>query len=214
MLTRIAGAYVLVALACAVSPSPAAAVVIYNEAISGDLSNNGLSPTPLSVSLGSNEVLGVTGRTDGVVDRDYFNITVPGGAVLSAITVLPGTMPGAAVSFIAIQAGNQVTVPTDTTTAAGLLGFKLYQVSDINSDILDDIGASGNGSSGFTPPLGAGSYAFWVQELAVGRYPYGFDLVLRAATAVPEPSSAAAAMVGLVAAGLTRRRRAKAQLEA
>jgi hypothetical protein len=66
--------------------------VIYDESVSGDLSNSGPAPTPLTVSLGSNQVFGTTGKsTTGVIDRDYFTFTVPKGLFLSAITLLPGT---------------------------------------------------------------------------------------------------------------------------
>ena len=49
--------------------------VIYNEAISGDLANSGLTPTGVTVTLGSNQILGTTGGTD----RDYFTFSVPAG---------------------------------------------------------------------------------------------------------------------------------------
>lgn len=52
--------------------------VIYDESISGDLSSSGLASTVLTVSPGSNELFGTTGKNDaGVVDRDYFSFTVP-----------------------------------------------------------------------------------------------------------------------------------------
>src|SRR3954451_10697287 len=64
--------------------------VIYNETIAGDLSNSGLAPSLLTVSLGSNQIFGTTGNVGGT-DRDYSTFSVPSGLQLSAITVLPGT---------------------------------------------------------------------------------------------------------------------------
>ena len=157
--------------------------VIYNEAISGDLSGSGLTPTILTVALGSNQLLGTTGNT-GVADRDYFTFTVPGGAQLTGITVLPGTTSGN-ISFLGMQAGNQVTLPTNTPTAAGLLGWRHYSPADINTDILPLMAVPASGSSGFTVPLGSGSYAFWLQDTSPGTFTYGFDF----AVAAPEPES-------------------------
>ena len=69
----------------------AQADIVYTESVSGDLSGSGLSPTPITVALGSNQVFGTTGRAAGVIDLDYFRLTVPVGEVLTSITILPGT---------------------------------------------------------------------------------------------------------------------------
>ncbi len=59
--------------ALGVATAPAHAGTIYDETVSGDFSNDGLSPTSLAFGLGSNEVFGATGRAiaGGPVDRDY-----------------------------------------------------------------------------------------------------------------------------------------------
>jgi hypothetical protein len=64
---------------------------IYNVSVLGDLSNSGLTPTLLTLSLGLNDLFGTTGKTGTVIDRAYFTFTVPQGLYLTAITVLPGT---------------------------------------------------------------------------------------------------------------------------
>ena len=128
----------------------ARAGVVYNESVSGDLSGNGLTPTLVSLALGSNQVFGSTGRNaDGVVDRDYFTFTVPGGLQWSALLVLPGTTTIGQLGFIGLELGNQLTLPTTTITAAGLLGWRHYNTADINTDILPEVGVPANGSSGF-----------------------------------------------------------------
>ena len=50
-----------IALALAIF-SNAHAVTVYSESVSGDLSNNGLTPTAITLGLGSNEILGTTGK--------------------------------------------------------------------------------------------------------------------------------------------------------
>lgn len=172
--------------------------VIFNESISGDLANSGLSPTVLTVALGSNQVFGTTGKNANtlIIDRDYFTFAVPQGMVLSAITVLPGTQTLGPLgdSFIGMEAGPQVTVLTSATSAAGLLGWDHYDTGDIGNNILPDMGSAGLGATGFTSPLRAGTYSFWVQEASVGTVSYGFDFTV---TAVPEPSSWPILLAGL-----------------
>jgi hypothetical protein len=207
--TRLALA--LFGCACAFTAQPAWAGVSYSEAVSGDLSNSGLTPTSVSVGLGQNQVFGSTGRAAGVVDRDYFTLTVPAGLQLTSIVVLPGTTTAGSVSFIGMESGNQVTLPTSAATAAGLLGWKHYTPG--NGNILPDMAIPANGSSGFTPPLSAGSYAFWVQELGTGSFDYGFDFGLEAVATqnVPDagPGLLGCAAVGaLVAFGRRRLRTA------
>ena len=40
---------------------------VYNEGVSGDLSNSGLTPTLITVSLGQNDIFGSTGKNAGMV---------------------------------------------------------------------------------------------------------------------------------------------------
>jgi hypothetical protein len=182
------------------------ASIIYDESVSGDLSNSGLSPTSLTVGVGSNQVFGTTGSVPGAgVDRDYFTISIGAGMDLTAITVLPGTSVGGSLSFFGMEAGNQVTVATNAATAAGLLGWWHYSSADINSDILPNMAIPTNGSSGFSIPLGAGNYSFWIQELSPGPFNYGFDLTISAAK-TPEPSTYAGAIGALAFLALMRRR--------
>ena len=179
----------------------------WNESVNGDLSGDGLVPTFISLAGGAEtSVIGATGRavTGGPVDRDYFRINVPAGFELSALTVLPGTVPLINVGFIAVMNGSTFTVPPDTQSAEGLLGFALYSENDVGNDILPAMGISALGSIGFTPPLPAGNYSFWVQETGTGVAPYGFSF---AVTAVPEPATALTLLAGLtlLAAALKRR---------
>src|SRR5437763_402360 len=105
----------LAILTTAAAFATAYAGVIYDESVSGDLPNSGLTPKVLTVALGSNQLFGTTGNSGGT-DRDYFTFTVPVGLGLSAINVLPGTTSGGPVSFIGIQAGPQLTLPTNAAT--------------------------------------------------------------------------------------------------
>jgi hypothetical protein len=184
---------------------------VYNESISGDLSNSGLTPTVLTFSQGLNDVFGTTGKsaTTGVIDRDYFTFTVAPGLELTAITVLPGTTTLGPLdeSFIGVEYGSQVDVSTGATTAAGLLGWTHYGVEDITdgTNILPLMGIPNLGSTGFTGPLPSGTYSFWVQEASVGTVQYGLEF-----TEAPEPSTWTMLLTGMtLLVGKTARRAAR-----
>lgn len=186
------------------------AATVYNETVSGDLSNSGLSPSVISLGPGSNQIFGSTGRGT-VIDRDYFTVNIGAGLDLVGITVLPGTQSGGAVSFIGLQAGSQVTVSTAATDATGLLGWWHYGPSDINTNILPEMAVPSMGSSGFKTPLGPGSYSFWIQDFNSGTFNYGFDLQVATAPVgpAPEPGTLGTVLVGAgILIGAIRRRAA------
>ena len=197
-------------LAAAAWASPGLAS-IYDEGISGDLSNAGTAPTVLTFGVGSNQVFGSSGQAGGVVDRDYFTFTVLPDTFLTGIEVLPGTtsIGAGSLSFIAIAAGNQTSVVPTSGSAAGLLGWTHYGPGDIGTNILDDMNRTTAGSSGFTAPLGPGSYTVWIQETAAGSANYGFDFNL---LSVPEPGTWATMLLGFAAVGWQVRRRRRPAL--
>ena len=186
--------------------SVARAQVVFNEGSMGDFSNSGLAPTFVSVNAGSNLIFGTTGRGAAGIDRDYFTITIPTGFAFTALLELPGTTVGGPVSFLGLQAGSQVTLPTNAATATGLLGWTHYGSAVVATNLFPTMSIPLNGSSGFTAPLGAGSYSFWVQDFNTGSFNYGFDVQV---TAVPEPSTYAAAGSALLLMLVLRRRFAK-----
>ena len=70
-------------------------------------------------------------------------------------------------SFIAVQEGTVFTEPTNPADidVANLLGYALFGDATVGGDNLQLIGA-GEGAQGFTGPLPAGDYTFWIQETA------------------------------------------------
>jgi hypothetical protein len=183
----------LIAFAVLSATRLASAAEIYNEATSGDLSNDRLAPTPLSVGLGSNTLT----ATSVSGDREYFRFTVPPGRRLNAIVNVAsnGTR-----SFLGMQNGSVFTEPPTATVATNLLGYSHFGSGDatIGTDILDNMAAS-NGY--FTGGLAAGDYVFWSQETGGVATTYTFDFQIGAATtaaATPIPP----VFGGLLALGL------------
>jgi len=148
----------------------------WNESIQGDFSGNGLAPTNVTMTVGSNLVNGTTGNAGQGVDRDYFTFTVPAGAVLSAIRLLPSTYVSGSSSFMAMQAGPQLTVTPSGGGIENLLGFSHYSNDQIDTDILPIFNAAGQ-----LPP---GTYSVWLQETG-GTVEYGLDFQLTS-TAPPD----------------------------
>lgn len=191
-------------LAAAALLQSAQAATAWDEGASGDFANLGASPTQVSLGLGSNLIIGSTGRNaSGVVDRDYFTFTLPAGWQLDTITVMPGTVSigPSTISFIAVEAGTQVLTNPTGGDPSQLLGWWHYGPNDIGSDILGVIGL-GPGAIGFSGSLPAGSYSFWIQETATGSAPYVLDFGV---SAVPEPATALLMLGGLAALRLRRR---------
>lgn len=152
----------------------------YNEGKSGDMSNDGTKPTKVKMKTGDNVIDGTEGRSGSGLDRDYFTFKVPKGQVLQSIIVDPKTEVGGEDSFIGVQKGKKVTVDPNGGDPSGLLGWDHYGDSDRGTDILPKI-CAGAGAQGCTPPLKAGSYSFWLQELDMGSFHYRFHFNLAAA---------------------------------
>ena len=154
----------------AVAPSQAATV--WNEATNGDISNNRLAPTSVTLAAGSNDVIGsVVGNPS---DIDYLTINVPTGDELSQI-ILESFTSTDQKGFIGIQSGTTFTQPPTGTDVTQLLGYTHFGpgAGNVGADILPSMG-TGAGSQGFTAPLAAGPYTFWIQQLgSIRKSPSG-----------------------------------------
>jgi len=139
--------------------------VVWDEDVHGELSNNHLSPTSINLAAGSNFLIASMENDFPNIDRDYFTVNVPENHVLSALMMLEhqGDDP---VTFIGVQAGAQMTVPPDTLTDAGLLGWRHVSEGLVDVDILPLIGDNPSHflATGFVPPLASGPYTFWIQQ--------------------------------------------------
>ncbi|MBU7582076.1 MAG: PEP-CTERM sorting domain-containing protein [Nostoc sp. TH1S01] len=178
------------------APNAYAANLIYREAVNGDLSNDGLNPTILNLSVGSNQIIGSsTGNPN--LDRDFFTVTFSPGRQLSQIILtnyIDLDDQGINQGFIAVQAGSRIEPTTVSSNTPPLLGAALIGAASgtqVGDNILDDLGTAapiqGNNFVGFpSGKLGPGTYTFWIQETVRGIDNYTLDFVV---TTVPEPST-------------------------
>ena len=146
----------------------------YDETQFGDLSGDRFAPTVLV--LGAN----TTQLTAAVIsgDRDYLTLRVPAGTTLSSLvlTDYQSTDPRA---FIAVQRGQSFSEPAEDADPAALLGYSLFGDEQLNINLLTAM-AEAEGVAGFTPPLTAGDYSFWVQQTSKLPTEYGFRFTLTA----------------------------------
>lgn len=156
---------------------------LYDESLSGDLSNLGSAPTQLVFSPGVNRIIGTMGGGSDA-DPDIFTFTIQPGQSLSSIYL--GPMNPQERSFYAIASGSTINM-TDATTHLG--SYLTYTIGEL-IDILAIGGAYGG--TGFELPLGPGTYTAWFQEVST-RVDYEF-----AYTVIPEPATTALILSGTV----------------
>jgi len=203
---RRAAFLVLLTLTALSTTRLASAAEVYNETTSGDLSGDGLNPTQLSVSLGSNTLT----ATSVAGDREYYRFTVPAGQQLNALVVVSTS---ATRSFVGMQQGPQVTVSPTSGSPAGLLGWSHFgslEAGTASADILPRMAASFTPPL-FSPPLPAGTYAFWSQETSGTPATYTFDFQIAAVPPAPRapvpPAFTGVLALGLLGLGMWRVKR-------
>ncbi|HEY4308855.1 MAG TPA: PEP-CTERM sorting domain-containing protein [Pirellulales bacterium] len=181
--------------------APLTAATVWNETSDGDISNNRLTPTAVTLGVGGNDVIGsVVGSPS---DIDYLTINVPAGDKLSQI-VLESFTSTDQKGFIGILHGSTFTEPAVGTNVANLLGYTHFGpgAGNVGLDILPSMG-TGPGAQGFTAPLATGNYTLWIQQLGA-LTSYDFNFVV---SPVPEPSTWALAGTAAGLYALVFRRR-------
>jgi len=132
---------------------PDEVIYSYDESTDGDLSDSSTSPTSITFELGDNIIV-ASQTSDG---PDYFTFSIPEGYALSQLVVddFDVNDPG----FIGIANSTVI----NGATAADLLGGLVYGATNIDEDILPEIGTL-NGATGFTGVLPSGDYTIWLNQ--------------------------------------------------
>ena len=187
------------AAVCALLAAAPAKAIIFDEVVSGDLSNNKAAPTALTLTPGLNSVIGTVAGfpPEGTDPQDWVSFTIPTGFVMVSYVNarynsaddqgFTGFQFGSSFSgdpFIAISYagyahfGFAATNPDQNPVPASTVGLNLLPLMANPS--------FAPGATGFTPPLAAGTYTFLIQQGNPVTTGYQFDMTVRS---VPEPGS-------------------------
>jgi len=179
-----------------VAAAPAKAT-IYDEAVSGDLSNDKAAPTALTLMPGLNSVSGTVAgfpQFGGTDPQDWVSFTIPTGFVMTSyVNSKYGSIDDQ--GFTGFQFGSSFS--GDEFTAGSYAGYAHFGTdvdnplppsSTVGVDLLPLMAnpSFSVGATGFTPPLHAGTYTFLIQQGDPSTTSYQFDMTVRS---VPEPGS-------------------------
>ena len=174
--------------------------ISYNELVSGDLASDVATPTDLGlVDLGKNTISGTLLNSVNF-DPDVFSFTVAAGQQLDMVSLTSLSSTGER-HFLAFHNG-----PLNQSLASENWITTLVDSSDLDDNFLT-IGSLENtyGGTGLPGgPVGAGTYHIWLQETDGQDYDYTFSV--STSQAIPEPSSAVVALLGICAFAMRRRK--------
>jgi hypothetical protein len=185
-------------------PGPARAAIVWSESTNGDLSSNPGAPTALVFQLGSNIINGTV--FTGTDTRDYITFTLAPGQNLVSLRLLvyddlgTGTPNDGNTGFHAINLGATSFIP-DATTIGNFLGGN-HLTPPVGVDLLPVLAAAPLGGTGFTVPLGSGTYSYLVQQTGPQQTGYSIEF-----NVTPEPSSLILVLAGVGALASRRHRR-------
>jgi len=181
---------------CALLAAAPAKATIYDEGVSGDLSNDKAAPTALTLTAGSNSVIGTVNGFDNGDGQDWVSFTIPTGFVMTSyVNSIYGSADDQ--GFTGFQFGSSFS--GDEFTAGSYAGYAHFGFAATNPDGsppsstvgVDLLPLMANssfapGATGFTPPLGPGTYTFLIQQGNPVTTSYQFDMNVRS---VPEAGS-------------------------
>jgi len=209
----------LFAAVCALLAAAPAIATIYDEAVTSvDLSNDKAHPTALTLTPGSNSVIGTVNGFGKGDPQDWVSFTIPTGFVMTSYV---NSAYGSAddQGFTGFHVGSSfpggVMSEFDPANYAGYAHFGFaannpdgnpVAASTVGVDLLPLMAnpSFAPGATGFTPPLGPGTYTFLIQQGDDVTTSYQFDMNVRS---VPEPGSSLCllGMGGLAIFALRRR---------
>ncbi len=201
---------------CALLAAAPAIATIYDEAGSGDLSNDPAAPTALTLTPGLNSVIGTVSGFDNGDGQDWVSFTIPTGFVMTSYVNSQYDSTDDQ-GFTGFQFGSSFS--GDPFVAGSYAGYAHFGTGATNPDGsppsstvgVDLLPLMANpsfapGTTGFTPPLAAGTYTFLIQQGDAVTTSYQFDMTVRSVS-VPEPGSSLCLLgiAGLAIFALQRR---------
>ena len=155
--------------------TPAAAGVVWDEAVNGELSHSPATPTLLPFTVGGNIV---TGTVINVVGRprDYLSFIVPDGHTLVSMNLLVYTPDN--IGFTAINQGVHSFFPAPETEFNYLSGIHLL-ASDVGSDLMELFVTRAVTTDSLGEPfLTPAQYCMVIQQTSVLVTTYSIEFVL------------------------------------
>lgn len=181
----------------------ARAATVWDESLNGDLSSSESAPTPISLGIGLHSITGSVSAGAGDT-RDFLSFAIAEGQSLAGLllqTWEDGTVGGPANrGFHAMNFGATSFVPS-ATTIGSFLGSAHLDFVPAGTDLLPTLALAATGGTGFSTPLGPGTYSYLVQQTGPQINRYAIDFVV-----TPEPSAALSIGSGLVGLSIWRRR--------
>jgi hypothetical protein len=167
---RVVALFVLGAAGC----SPLA----YDEAVDGDLSGDANAPTALEFAAGINTISGQVTTSMPADTRDFITFTIGRRHELRSLRLasyrdLPAGGPGNR-GFHAINIGATSFVPSAANAASFLGGDHVDPVAD-GTDLLPALADGMPAGTGFTLPLGPGTYSYVIQQTGPHISAYGLE---------------------------------------
>ncbi len=201
---------------CALLAAAPAKAIIYDEAgLGGDLSNDKANPTALTLTPGLNSVIGTVNGFGNGDPQDWVSFTIPKGFVMTSYvnSKFDSSDPQ---GFTGFQKG--ASFADDEFTPGSYAGYAHFGTgatngpngsppsSTVGVDLLPHMADKtfAPDTTGFTPPLHAGTYTFLIQQGDDETTGYQFDMNVRS---VPEGGSSSCLLgIGSLAILALRRR--------
>ena len=197
--------------------SLASASTVYDEGVTGDISGAGATPTPITLSLGTNTLIGSLRTSSATDNQDFLQVTIPAGLALQSYVHTLYTSTDAQ-GFTGFRVGSTFTVSTGLAGSyngyahfgSAATNGSLPAQSTVGVDLFpwmadNSAGGTSAGAAGFAIPLSSGVYTFLIQQTGSGpTTAYQFDF-----NVVPEPASLGVVLLGgaMLAAGRRTRLR-------
>lgn len=192
---RSPAAVLAVAVALVAGISPVAAATLWDESLSGDLSDTKTTPTALVLAQGTQSIVGTL---DGSGDsQDWISLVVPAGQALSSIKLISYVSTDGQ-GFTGVQAGSSFV--GSEFSASSYAGYALFGTAATNGGVVgaDLLAIMANpalatGATGLAVPIGAGTWTFLIQQLgAATAYQFDYEVV-----PIPEPTTSLLTTAGL-----------------
>jgi hypothetical protein len=164
------------AAVCILLAGSAAAAVVHDESVNGDLSSNAGAPTAVAFASGSNTVIGSVSNVGGADTRDYLTFTVPAGLKLVGLNLI--AYAPANLGFASFNTGATSFIPSAGTDPLFLAGIHVSG-AHVGLDLMPEfVNNAVTTNSLLAPELDPGQYCFLIQQTSPTTSTYQLEFVI------------------------------------